>query len=1133
MKKRTLWIAAGAAVVCLAVVAVLLAVGLDGKQYHCECGAKQYSGSNDTTAKDPDAVCSEGCDGTNLTWERLKLDESAQLPSAGNYYLKDDLTVSQAVKWDGGTGEAQTLRLDLNGNTLSNGAEGMFYLNREQTVLVITDTGKTGNGVITAEKAGTLLNVKAGTVRQFGGTVDASRAAAGDAKVPEKGGAILVEKGEYRLYGGTVTGGKAEALGGNVAVTSAEATFLMYGGVIEKGEITDGTDKYGSNVALSGGARFQMLGGEIRDGGAEAEGSNVFIGGSETNVLIGGTAKFSGEAKAIYLVGGTLEIGGGEFYNDIDRNSGTLNVSGGIFRQDVSAWSAEDAIVVRKPDGSYLINGPCVATVGKLGYSMLAEAVFDAAGKDVCIKLVDDYTSDAPLVITGDLYMDLNGNDLNCDVEVQRNALLTAYDSQTADFAVSTGANRDYGKINGKVTGELAMDFVASDSHRYLAFVHGADHGDGAGYSFHRIALDVNSVDLVPGSTAIGVETVFQCDEVAAGFVTNYGVSVKTADEAETAVDYGKPVLGSNNSKTYKTKEILSTANTVQVNNARADEDLTMYAFVELSGAEAPVKSAEVTKDFLQIVADANRALAGTTMTQAQIEELDKLYRTYRGVITAWDSQMEPIRNYSAKLYQVGYAAVNVDPTPDMYGKVGLMGYGNEATRLVTSVDSQSPLMAICLAITDSKGETVVLISVDSATVGGNVAKTIVSGVAAQCGVPEGHIMINSNHQHSTPVFGGVYDKHFTDQVISGVKQAMEDRKVVIGMDVQAVKVKENTYNFVRNRQYLDTSGNPIPGAMRTDNHDDKSRGDLVGRISSNVTYESTADNEVQLLKIARVGDEKDILLVNFQTHPHLGGGSSNTKATADIVGILRDRLDTRLNCRTMYFSGAGGNINPTGSNYIACGAGLATELAEGIDADKWVSAMGDATDGVGAVTKTYQYDVMLNSVPSWLRTTNKEFAGLSDAEILEKIVAHTYKFWDGSKYLVNSTSEDLNQYGIYSKYHAKYIQQRVTNKYGDTRSLTISTLSFGDIGFVVAPYEMFDTNGQELKTQSPFEMTFITTLADMPTAQRASLGNGYIPSALGYRNGGYSADISRYAAGTGEALVRDFLSMLHELKNR
>ena len=83
---------------------------------------------------------------------------------------------------------------------------------------------------------------------------------------------------------------------------------------------------------------------------------------------------------------------------------------------------------------------------------------------------------------------------------------------------------------------------------------------------------------------------------------------------------------------------------------------------------------------------------------------------------------------------------------------------------------------------------------------------------------------------------------------------------------------------------------------------------------------------------------------------------------------------------------------------------------------------------------------------------------------------------------------------------------------------------------------EMFDTNGMELRAgtvgnpnyapegqlENPYPMTFLCTL-----------GNGhlgYVPSQLGYHNGGYSTDIAYLAPGSGERLVSDYLAILQEL---
>ena len=88
---------------------------------------------------------------------------------------------------------------------------------------------------------------------------------------------------------------------------------------------------------------------------------------------------------------------------------------------------------------------------------------------------------------------------------------------------------------------------------------------------------------------------------------------------------------------------------------------------------------------------------------------------------------------------------------------------------------------------------------------------------------------------------------------------------------------------------------------------------------------------------------------------------------------------------------------------------------------------------------------------------------------------------------------------------------------------MEIGAFSIGDVAFVASPYEMFDTNGKQIKEGSPYQMTFVLTCTNERFA--------YIPSALGFRNGGYSADLCRFIPGTGEMMAQHYVRLLKELK--
>ena len=85
--------------------------------------------------------------------------------------------------------------------------------------------------------------------------------------------------------------------------------------------------------------------------------------------------------------------------------------------------------------------------------------------------------------------------------------------------------------------------------------------------------------------------------------------------------------------------------------------------------------------------------------------------------------------------------------------------------------------------------------------------------------------------------------------------------------------------------------------------------------------------------------------------------------------------------------------------------------------------------------------------------------------------------------------------------------------------------LSIGDVAFITAPYEMFSASGQQIKSGSPFKMTFVVGYA-----------NGYVcymPEKHNYFYGdieSYEATCCDFVPGTAEELVAKYVDMLKEI---
>ena len=92
-----------------------------------------------------------------------------------------------------------------------------------------------------------------------------------------------------------------------------------------------------------------------------------------------------------------------------------------------------------------------------------------------------------------------------------------------------------------------------------------------------------------------------------------------------------------------------------------------------------------------------------------------------------------------------------------------------------------------------------------------------------------------------------------------------------------------------------------------------------------------------------------------------------------------------------------------------------------------------------------------------------------------------------------------------------------------ETANIGGYAVSVGDLGFALAPYEMYSQNGAFIRENGPHAFTFVITMANVY--------QGYLPSKKGYEIDCYEAYASRVAPGSGEKLADMFVRMLGELK--
>lgn len=439
--------------------------------------------------------------------------------------------------------------------------------------------------------------------------------------------------------------------------------------------------------------------------------------------------------------------------------------------------------------------------------------------------------------------------------------------------------------------------------------------------------------------------------------------------------------------------------------------------------------------------------------------------------------------NFTSNL-SVGFGRADISPTES----VPLRGYGYSSGRMSTNI--QDPLYATCIALTDNTGNTVLIFTVDLTNAFTEVIDAARLKISQRTGIPVDAIMVSCTHTHSAPDLLNLnepsiprYIEAFKGWMVEAAVAALADRALT---KVYTTSTATKNLNFVRRYLLAD-------GSYAGDNFGNFKAAPIVG-------HETDADNQLQLIRLERP-DKKDIIMANFQTHPHRAGGG--TGVTADLVAPFRTKVETTLDCYFAYFTGSSGNVNPTSriaeenvtSNYAEQGQALA--------------------DYALAACNTFQ-EVAVPSV----KITKAVYNGKVDHS-MDHIAGDCQEAVD--YYLSTGSSSPysyLRNYGVRNIYHANAIAIRSTMP--QVEKINLYAISLGDLAFVTVPFEMFDTNGMEIKEGSPFSMTFVLTCANNNL--------NYLPSELAWQHGGYAVDATLFQRGTSETLVQSYLALLNNL---
>lgn len=441
-----------------------------------------------------------------------------------------------------------------------------------------------------------------------------------------------------------------------------------------------------------------------------------------------------------------------------------------------------------------------------------------------------------------------------------------------------------------------------------------------------------------------------------------------------------------------------------------------------------------------------------------------------------------------ANYIKAGFARADISPE-EYYG---LAGFGTDGHRVCNNILDRP--MVTCVAITDEKDNTYLLFSSDTLYVSERMTELVRQSISAATGIPGEHVLLVATHTHAGPsIHPGEqnvqnYYPHYVRQATKAAQEALEDQTEA---ELYVGRKSVKGMNFVRHYVLDDGTfigmGFGYPG--RTRFHTDIS------------------DEQLQMIRFARK-DARDILMVNWQCHATITSGDVRPDMSADFIAPFRDHLEGLSGCKVAYFQGAAGNLVPSSRikeeniikhDHIVYGRALAEE------AFALLSQLESAQAGSF----------------SSKQICHKAAIDHSDDPFEEEADITYKKFYE-----LQDEAERralIKESRFNSVYHAMHVRSRA--RLPETMDMEINAIGGGDIAFVSAPYEMFNSNGRFVKDNSPYKMTFVLAYCNG--------FNSYLPDEKAFNYDCYEVNARRFPKGAAEEIANMHVAMLNELKEK
>jgi len=389
-----------------------------------------------------------------------------------------------------------------------------------------------------------------------------------------------------------------------------------------------------------------------------------------------------------------------------------------------------------------------------------------------------------------------------------------------------------------------------------------------------------------------------------------------------------------------------------------------------------------------------------------------------------------------------------VDITPPL--KVEMGGFhrapGNE--RRVEGIRQPSAVRALVLRL---GGVRAVIVSLDVAAVGEEMARRVQGEIARSTGISADAIRICATHTHSMPGFfyarqWGAIPTEFMatveKRIVEAVKLAEAD---LAPAEVALGRARAKGGNFNRTSK-----------TWKTDE-----------QFSADSTdAERWLDTTVHALLFRRTGDKRDLLWYHFSAHPVC---FADAQAGPDWPGIVADMVKKDRNLAPSCLQGHIGDVNPgdgdpwRGSPEKTSRAVYAA-LTAAIDRAQPVNV-----ERLQTASQRFRVPLDMALFKSWLDAYRSDPSACQSGHWVDAGFA---KDW-----FEGNSKRDLHESHL---------------------PCALSAMQLGDVGLVFHPAELYSYYGLAIRRDSPFDNTLVVGYADGII--------GYLPDPAAYTAGEYSA---------------------------